>query len=278
MLNYDMQMKILSEIDLWTLHEMDEFQNAKNDKLYEMCFEKIKDIALFHRNNWKNELYFGPSDLLMRRKGLENKQKKFKHFIVFLADSVYLYKQAFYMTKYSQFAIKYNPACGMYGYLLDQGILGLCCKLYPQFLPEIDFLTTFVPWCKECKNGADQDITGLFRPCWKLNFDLIIYDRRMCISMYPTLPFSRVLCEFVGFDISYIKAHEEVFKNDETIGNLLHIMSESDVDEYPEVILNHVKSVLKYLEDILNPIAKKYIKDMILHQIEELEEWASDNL
>jgi hypothetical protein len=276
-LPYDMRMRILSELDLWTLHEMEDFKNMKNDKLYELCYDRIKNDASFHKDNWKNELYYGPKDYCTKT---ENRiPKKFNHFIIFLADSAHLFKLAFQLNSQSHINNELMFSSSIYTYLADQGILGLCCKLYPQFLPDIKIMTTFTPWANECKDGADQHITSLFRPCWELNFNLIQYDRRLCMSMYPNLPFSNRLSEFCGLDIPYIQLHTDIFKtNNNLISQLLHYMVEPPLDDCSPIITNYIISVFTYLKDILDPVVKEDIKIIILNQIEHLSDWATDNL
>ena len=68
MLSYDIQSKILSSMNLWELYGMEEFMNAKNDKIYEMCYDRYKNDLSFHRENWNNKIYKGPMDILNRIK------------------------------------------------------------------------------------------------------------------------------------------------------------------------------------------------------------------
>ena len=245
MLNYDMQMKILSELDLCTLHEMEDFQNAKNDKLYEMCFDKIKDVACFHRDNWQNKLYFGPTRTKIHT------QKSYKHFITFLAESVQLYRIAYLLPKHYIFTKQKKK---MYRYLSDQGILGLCCKLYSQFLPDSEYVVDPNPpklWTNEL---------NLLRPCWCSNFSLIEYDRLMWLSMYPSLKFSINILIFMGCNINYIKTYIEEF-DDTNISKLIYYFELKSLDtiKIPPVILNHIISVFASLKT-LNSDHKERIK------------------
>lgn len=276
MLNYNTQMHVFSMMDLHKLYKREEFQNAKNNILYEMCLERCGEVANIYKKLWKNKIYYGPNNDYRKFTHID---KKYEHFILFLAESVYLFNLAFKLSKIVHIDNESNMSSSIYNYLLDQGILGLCCKLYPKLLPKLENILKFGNWSKESKDGADEKITGLSRPCWYENFELIVHDRYLFMSMYSDVNYSNVICEFVGFNLKYIRQHKEEFaRNSDTITNLLHIMCEPSDGEYPSIILKHVISVMEYLKDILRQNVKKSIKEIILGQIYQLQEWAILNL
>ena len=262
-MNYDMEMSILSGMELYILHEMDEFQNPKNDKLYEMCFDKIKDVASFHRDNWQNELYFGPS------RCMTHTQKTYSHFIVFLAECLLIYKFVYLLPKHYIFD---HQKKSLYGYLADQGILGLCCKLYPKFLPDSEYVINFESWMGEGE-GVSREFS-LSRPCWIYNFNLIAYDRFIWTTMYPDLKFSMTICNFIGYNIIYIKQAIKEFK-DENIWFLINRIDQSELCFLTNIILNHIILVFTSLKDILNSHHKKCIKQI---KNDTISNWAINNL
>ena len=273
-------MKILSKLPLWKLHEFNEFQQAKNDKLYELCFDEVKVDAQYHRDHWQNTIYAGPS-----YRGPETLSKKYRHFMVFLAECIALYRLTFKLTTFEPLNSQSGYASGNYTYLADQGMLGLCCRLYPEFLPPSGSsvaMTTFKQWTRDEEDYDDEDpssIIGLARPCWKLNYDLIRYDRQLWQSTYPTLEFSIQICEFLGYDLHYLKLHLDRLKlgNDENL-TLMYNLMDGWIDIENQSILPHRVCVLEFLKDVLHPTIKIGIKEFISKQFYELKTWAAENL
>lgn len=270
MLSYDIQMKILSKLPLWELHKNPEFQQAKNDKLYELCFDEIKAVSQYHRDHWKNTIYAGP-----RHRGSVTLSKTYRHFMLFLAECVALYRLTFELSSFEPLNFESGTASLNYTYLADQGMLGLCCRLYPEFLPSTTVATKFKQWTKvEDRDGADYPIIGLTRPCWYLN-----YDRQLWQSMYPRLEFSNEICEFLGFDLNYLTLHlDQVKNNDERTFNLIFCLVEETMHHNKQVIFNHVVYVLEFLKGIIDPGIKAKVKQLILRQIDPLISWAMENL